>query len=265
MKKLVSFVLSVVLILSLSVPVFGSEQKSKTLSVEIIQSLSTQDLIDCYDMLLAHKEEKPFVTNDQLDALATNFYISTYQNKLNTPAPMIYDGLGLNPDEAAMARQYPSDLAAYGSSANIAMNESENRYWAGSYYGNKDAFRHASWNALLVCRFYALGKGDVNWCINRTRLWTNAHETGSIKPANQSAAQWEVDQEMDYLNNAAGRAAAETTYTSEALALQKVQHYVDNGYCKRIKTDAQMTWDPEDMWAKVPVWTLRTTNTVGKN
>lgn len=170
----------------------------------------------------------------------------------------------MNPDELALSKKYPSDLAAVYSSSQIANNQAGSRYYSGAYLGNQDAFRHASWNALLICRFYALGKGDFNWCLTRTREWTTAHETGASVDYSLSAAQRQADYDMDILNNAAGRAAAETTYTSEALALQNVQYYVDNGFCKRIKTDAQMTYDYSQMKA-IPTWTLRTTNTVGKN
>lgn len=70
---------------------------------------------------------------------------------------------------------------------------------------------------------------------------------------------------MKNLNNAAGRAAAETTYTSEAAALNKVQSYVDQGFCKRIMTDSQINqhYSAEQM-RSVATWTLRATNTTGK-
>ena len=215
-----------------------------------------------------YKKNNPNCTNEDLDRLATEFYIEAYNAHGHTPVPNSwYDDLlisasGMNPDELALSKKYPSDLAAVYSSAKIANNKASSRYNQGAYLGNQDAFRHAAWNALLICRFYALQKGDFAWCLTRTREWTTAHETGAPDDANLTAAQKKADYDMDILNNAAGRAAAETTYTSEALALEKVQYYVDNGFCKRIKTDAQMTYTYEQMLNDT--WTLRPTNTVGK-
>ena len=71
---------------------------------------------------------------------------------------------------------------------------------------------------MIICRFYALGKGDFNLCLQRAKLWTDAHENGSYDNS-LSPHQNEMDKSMDLLNNAVGRAAAETTYTSESAAL----------------------------------------------
>ena len=272
MQKFLSLILSAITLLSLSSISFAAEPTQIELSDEVLLSLSLQDFSDCYDYLLQYKEQNPLCTSETLDELASNFYVQRYLSKASTPSPQQdewYDDYimeigNLNPDELALAKKYPSDLAAVGSSKEIATNEADSRDWGGAYLGNKDAFRHAAWNALIICRFYALQKGDFDWCLERTRLWTTAHETGASRPSDQSAAQFSVDQEMDMLNNAAGRAAAETTYTSEYLALQKVQQYVDNGWCKRIKTDAQTGYSRAQMLA-IPTWTLRSTNTAGKN
>lgn len=270
MKRIIMMLFTFSMLVAVSITSFAASSKEE-LTDDVIRSLSDKDFSDCYDYLLKYKQNNPSCTDDELDALATNFYIEAYQSKGSTPAPIdsFYDDLiisasGMNPEELALSKKYPSDLAAVYSASGIAQNEAEKRYWGGAFLGNKDAFRHTSWNALIICRFYALGKGDYNWCSERTRLWTTAHETGSKKQNGQSDAQFAVDKQMDLLNNAAGRAAAETTYTSEGLALQKVQQYVDSGLCKRIKTDAQTSYQPAQMFA-IPTWTLRQTNTAGKN
>lgn len=243
--------------------------KEGELTDEIILSLTADDYEECYDRLLEYKESNPNCTDKELDAMAEDIYIQLYMEKSSMPsACSFYDDLvatidDMNAEELALAKKYPSDLAAVYSSTKIANREAKSRYNSGAYLGNQDAFRHAAWNALIICRFYALGKGDYTWCMNRTREWTTAHETGAEADATLSAAQRKVDYEMDILNNAAGRAAAETTYTSEAAALAEVQEYVDNGYCKRIKTDSQTTYSLEQM-AAISTWKLRATNTVGK-
>lgn len=271
MKKLISMGLAVVMCLSLAVPALAVEE-SNELTDEILLAMTVEDHERCYEYLLNYKEENPNISNAELDKIATDFYIQTYENKGNVPQPnswyddLLMDATGMNPDELALAKKYPSDLAAVYTSSQIANNEAESRYDEGLYLGNGDAFRHAAWNALLICRFYALGKGDFDWCLTRTREWTTAHETGATPDMNLTASQREADHDMDILNNAAGRAAAETTYTSEAAALNKVQDYVDDGFCKRIMTDAQIRagYEYAEM-LQVSSWTLRATNTLGKS
>lgn len=271
MKKILSLVLACAMLFAMSVTAFAVGASPDLLSEDIILSLTLQDHEACYDYLLQYKEDNPAATSAELDAVAADFYAELYEEKASSPAPadswydeLLHNQFGMNDDEIELASQYPSDLAAIYTSSNIAQNEADDRYWAGAYLGNKDAFRHAAWNALIICRFYALGKGNFEWCLERTRIWTTAHETGAEKPAGISTAQFNVEKEMDILNNAAGRAAAEDTYTSEYLALEEVQYYVDNGFCKRIKTDAQITYELEQM-ALISPWTLRSTNTAGKN
>lgn len=271
MKKLVSMVLAVLICLVFATPALAVEG-SNELTDEILLAMTVVDHERCYEYLLNLKKENPNISNSELDKIATDFYIRTYENKENVPQPnswydnLLMDAANMNPDELALAKKYPSDLAAVYTSSQIANNEAGSRYNEGLYLGNGDAFRHASWNALLICRFYALGKGDFDWCSARTREWTTAHETGADPDYDLTASQREADHNMDLLNNAAGRAAAETTYTSEAVALNKVQAYVDDGFCKRIMTDAQIRagYGYTEM-LQVSSWTLIATNTIGKN
>lgn len=237
---------------------------------EMLLSLSLDDYESCYENLLNYVNEHPNCTQAELDTLANRFYVDAYNKhggKGSVSLNSFYDDLllssgAMNTEELALAKKYPSDLAAVYSSALIANNQAKSRYYSGAYLGNQDAFRHAAWNALIICRFYALQKGDFNWCLMRTKLWTDAHENGEVDPY-LSASQNAADKSMDLLNNAAGRAAAETTYTNETLALNLVQEFVDKGYCKRLKTDAQMEYDYYKM-RNISTWTLRATNTVGK-
>ena len=270
-KKLTALFLAVAMCMTMSVPASAVSHETE-LTDAVLLTLSAEDHENCYTYLLQYKEDNPDCSNEELDAVAEEFYISVYNEKASIAAPNSwYDDLipgwsSLNEEERELGRQYPSDLAALYTSSGIANTETESRYTAGFYLGNADAFRHAAWNALLICRFYALGKGDYEWCRARAQEWTTAHESGAEVDTNLSAAQREADHDMDLMNNAVGRMAAETTYTSEAAALRQVQEYVDDGYCKRIMTDAQIRadYEYEDMIA-VSTWTIRTTNTVGKS
>ena len=235
---------------------------------EIFSAMTFSDHDTCYNYLVEYKRNNSSCTNEELDDVAKAFYVQLYLEKKQTPAQTgLYDDLmnryEMNPDESALASQYPSDVAAVYSSANLAKKEAGYRYNEGAYLGNQDAFRHAAWNALLVCRFYELQKGDVNWCIDRTATWTTAHETGEIASPGMSYEQEQADHEMDYYNNRVGRAAAEYNYDSETAALNEVEYSVDNGLCRRIKTDSQMTYSQSQM-LEIPNWILRPTNTVGK-
>lgn len=267
MRKLLSVVLCLCMFTPLSITAYAtSTSQQNVLTDEVLLSLTDEDFSDCFDYLLQYASQNQSCTSETLDNLALEFYAQRYREKVDTPSPQdsFYDDWSsLNSEELALGKKYPSDLAAVASAKDIATSESERRYWGGAYLGNKDAFRHASWNALMICRFYELQKVDFNVCLERARLWSTAHESGATRPSDQSASQFSVDQEMDLLNNAAGRAAAETTYTNETLALQEVQRYVDNGWCKRIKTDAQTSYLRDQMLA-ISTWTLRASNTAGK-
>ncbi len=235
---------------------------------EIFSVMTFSDHEACYNYLVEYKRNNSGCTNEELDDVAKAFYSQLYLEKKQSPAETgLYDDLmnryEMNPDESALASQYPSDVAAVYSAGNLAKKEAGYRYNEGAYLGNQDAFRHAAWNALLVCRFYELQKGDVNWCIDRTATWTTAHETGESPSSDMSYEQEQADHEMDYYNNRVGRAAAEYNYDSETAALNEVEYSVDNGLCRRIKTDDQMTYEPWQM-LEIPNWTLLPTNTVGK-
>ena len=70
---------------------------------------------------------------------------------------------------------------------------------------------------------------------------------------------------MDLFNNSVGRGIGEANYNkADSVVLDKVQFYVDNGSCKRVKTDAQIEYTLEQM-AAISNWSLRATNTCGKN
>lgn len=269
MKKVVSVIITIIMVITMAIPAFAKESEIDILTDEILLTMTTEDLVNCYDYLLEYKTDNSTCTNQDLDIVASDYFITLYKEKEDTPVVMSwYDDLlvsygGLNSEELELARQYPSDLAAVYSSAKIANEQATSRYYLGEYLGNQDAFRHAAWNALMICRFYALGKGDFNWCLNRTREWTNAHEYGEEVNYDLSASQRSTDHEMDILNNMAGRAAAETTYRSESSALAEVQQYVDNGYCKKIKADWQMSYSYDEM-RSISSWTLSESNTVGK-
>ncbi len=282
MKKGMLILTTAIVCVSMSMPVFAATtpttqenvqetyvEESGVLTDSMLQSMSVKDHEDCYDYLLKYVNDNPGLSSEELDEVAKNYYIQRYNNQGPRTRGwydnLLLDVTGMNPEELALAKQYPSDVAAVYSSAKIANVQSASRYTWGQYLGNWDAFRHTAWNALLVCRFYALQKGDYNWCANRTRLWTTAHESGAPVNTSLSAAQRQADRDMDYLNNAAGREAAETTYTSEGAALNRVQSYVDQGLCKRIMTDAQINQHYSNSQMKaISTWTLKATSTAGK-
>lgn len=269
MRMKFSICLVILICLLFTAQAFAEERNE--LTNDVILSMTADDYATCYRILLNCKKSQVNLSNDELDEIATEFYIATYKGRQGSlQVTSWYDNLlmnetGINSDELALAKMYPSDLAAVYTASSIANTETTSRYNKGLYLGNADAFRHAAWSALLVCRFYALGKGNFAWCSSRANEWTTAHETGATVDSSLSSSQRAADHEMDILNNAAGRAAAETTYTSESLALSKVQNYVDNGFCKRIMTNAQMNanYGYADM-KNVSSWTLKATNTVGK-
>lgn len=249
-----------------------NELAQTELTDEIILSLTEDDLDNLYNILVDYKENNPDATEQNLDQIATEFYIESYDKNKNenTVNPLgFYDDLienatGMNSQEVALAKKYPSDLAAVYSSSKMANAESNRRYNSGAYLGNQDAFRHTAWNALLMQRFYVLGKGNVSEVMARTKLWTDAHEYGTPKPSEMSSSQFSQDQTMDLLNNAAGRVIGESYYnSSETSILQRVQYYVDNGWCKKAKTNSQMNYSFYEMIA-IPTWNLSTTNTTGK-
>lgn len=273
-KRMTMLLLVVLMFFSFNTQGFAKEinrgEVQTKLTDEIILSLTEDDLDNIYNILVDYKENNPDVTEEELDKIATEFYIETYNKKQIDIKPLgYYDDLlesstGMNSQEVALSKQYPSDLPAVYTSSKMANNEAGSRYSSGAYLGNQDAFRHTAWNALLVQRFYRLGKGSVSQVIAKTKMWTDAHENGATKPDGLSSSQFAEDKRMDLLNNAAGRVIGETYYdSSEASILTRVQYYVDNGWCQRIKTDSQMGYSFDQMKA-ISTWTLRSTNTVRK-
>lgn len=242
----------------------------KELTDEILLSYTEEDFANLYDILINFKDSNPGATEDELDEIATDFYIEAYNDKLNTINPSGYydelleDATGMNSQELALAKSYPSDLPAVYLTSKLANAEATRRYNSGAFLGNQDAFRHASWNALLVQRFYRLGKGTVTEVTAKTKMWTDAHENGAKNSGGLSTSQFSQDKTMDLLNNAAGRELTQTYYdSSEYLIFERVQYYVDNGLCKKIKTDKQMGYSFEQMKA-IPTWNLYASNTTGK-
>lgn len=223
-----------------------------------------------YEYLVEYKQIYPTITTAELDMVATAKLVELAQETENDiMQPYGYkDDLveaynNLNTQELVLAAAYPTEASAIYYASKIANSESRSRYWAGNYLGNGDAFRHTAWNALSVRTLYNIGIGDLDTCISKTKAWTDAHEYGATEEATLSASQRNVDTNMDLSNNSTGRTIGRL-YSTEAQILERTQYYVDNGYCKRIKTDAQIEYELDEM-AAIPNWSLRATNTVGKN
>ena len=68
---------------------------------------------------------------------------------------------------------------------------------------------------------------------------------------------------MDLFNSRVGRLLTSNTYTSEVETLEKVQRYVDNGNCHRIRADEQRDYYNREMY-DIPNWVLHPTNISGK-
>lgn len=271
LKKAFSIILAFSLMAGSSIVTAGAvedvERMSTSLTDEVVDVLTDVDFNACYEELLKYKDENPDCTDSELDNVAVEYYTFLCEGK-SAPAsfgdylPGGYKDL--NSEEKALVKKYPSDAAAVYSSASYAERQAEKRYFAGKFIGNWDAFRHTAWSGLLVCRFYALGKGDYSWCANRAELWLTAHETGADEPNDgRSPAQFRAECEMDLFNNRVGRTLTSNTYTSEVETLEKAQRYVDNGNCRRIRTDEQRDFYDREMY-DIPNWVLRPTNTSGK-
>ena len=265
LKKVMSLMLAIIMMFSMAtISSFASVQEE--LTEEVILSLTGDEVQNCYNLLLDTKEKNPNITYDELNNMAKQFYLDCYNNRTRGQYDqLLINATGMNAQEVALAQQYPTDLAAVYTSSGIANTKANSRYYSGKFLGNADAFRHTSWNALLVQRFYRLGIGSPSVCMSKTKMWTDAHEYGTGNVYGLSSSQFEQDRSMDLLNNAAGRCIGETYYDSyEYSILEKVQDYTDKGYCQRIKKDHQMGYSFEEMKA-IPTWSLRSTNTVGKN
>lgn len=87
MKKVLSIILSLTMVFAMSVTAFAAEPKAEILTDVILQAMTPQDFISCYDYLLQYKQENPTCSNDQLDEIASNFYINTYNSRGNTLSP----------------------------------------------------------------------------------------------------------------------------------------------------------------------------------
>lgn len=95
----------------------------------------------------------------------------------------------LNPIEQQLYLAHPVDgtraILAAKDATNLTQSSYEN---ACLHNGNGDAFRHATWNALMVLRIGA----------TRAKEWGDAHEDGAAgNPA--------LEKQMDLFNNAVGR------------------------------------------------------------
>lgn len=80
------------------------------LTDEIILSLTEDDLDNIYNILVDYKENNPDVTEEELDKIATEFYIETYNKKQIDIKPLgYYDDLlesstGMNSQEVALSK-----------------------------------------------------------------------------------------------------------------------------------------------------------------
>ena len=243
-----------------------------------VLSYITEDEFADLDNIFTELLKEGSLTQDEMDKYAVDYYYKCYNKRISEikGKEISTKGIGdylansynkLNDAEKALAKKYPSDLAAYYSCSKIATNSTNDRYSSGKYLGNGDAYRHALWNALLICRFYELGKGNADFCTERTKLWTTAHE--EIKYADRSyedmsKQQFEKDKEMDLFNNKIGRVVGRAYYNNQAKAKQKIGERVDSGDMKKIKKNTQMNWSAEKMINEVSTWTLRATTTKGK-
>ena len=95
---------------------------------EIFSVMTFSDHETCYNYLVEYKRNNSGCTNEELDDVAKAFYSQLYLVKKQSPAETgLYDDLmnryEMNPDESALASQYPSDVAAVYSAGNLAKKE----------------------------------------------------------------------------------------------------------------------------------------------
>ncbi|MEZ5585268.1 MAG: hypothetical protein R3F37_23205 [Candidatus Competibacteraceae bacterium] len=127
----------------------------------------------------------------------------------------------------------PDDVATQRRSDFPPGEEGDSQYatWVNND-GQRDAFRHAYWNALMTDR---LG-------VEFTEAFTTAHEGAPGNPADREA--------MDLYNNKLGRRIAEDNpnASDEELA-QLVYEAVQNGEAIVIDANGELAWSDQ-----VPVW-----------
>lgn len=273
-RKATAVVATVAMVASIGVPVFADTNKkvnfpeSSILTSEIAATLTVDNFAECYEYLVEYSATHPNVSVEELDVVATGMLAELAKNNIETYGyndDLVEAYNKLNKEELVLAMAYPTEASAIYHASKTANTATNSRYSAGKYLGNGDAFRHTAWNALAVGDLYGINIGDVNTCISKTKVWTDAHEHGAAAEPSLSSAQRSVDTNMDLFNNSVGRGIGEANYNkADSVVLDKVQFYVDNGSCKRVKTDAQIEYTLEQM-AAISNWSLRATNTCGKN
>jgi len=172
----------------------------------------------------------------------------------------------LNKKEKALALEHPREFSVYVACGREAVRMTSERYKNGRDLGNGDAFRHAVWNALLVCRFFAMGKGTPDQCQELARKWTSAHEVPfeERKYEEMSLDQFMTDKEMDLINNRLGRILGRIYIDDEDRAIEAIGRKIDSGEFVKIKEDRQMSWRVRRLIEEIPEWTLKKTSIKGK-
>ena len=150
-----------------------------------------------------------FITYDFIKKVA-GFPVTSSKTNLKSIRSFQYDdygGTGLNQNEFWVMANNPRLINGVQRATKNSFSYTDVYFpkasW-GQYQDKADAFRHAIWNAFL-----AKEAGPYrNWsyqCNEFAQEFTNAHESGSSKPANLTDDEWYLDTEMDYHNNAFGR------------------------------------------------------------
>lgn len=129
---------------------------------------------------------------------------------------------GLNQKEIALFIENPTKGTKALYYGNTALSEAERRWTDSATDGNGDAFRHASWTALMMVFI------DYDWSLR----WSNAHEEGDT-------VQGPLGKQMDYWNNNEGlRVGSVYPGSPEAVILTAIENHLKSGFCRRIVNGA---------------------------
>jgi hypothetical protein len=156
---------------------------------EIIENI---DVIDSfYKSLIRYETVKKMSNRDKPDYVKSNIKSD-------------YFGYDLNTEEFWYLVWNPSLADPVKKATNKAFELTESNFKGQSAYRNKaDAFRHATWNALMA-KYIGENSGSVSDCINKARTFSNKHESGASQPASLTLEDWTLDKTMDLHNNNIG-------------------------------------------------------------
>lgn len=229
MKKLLSFILTLVIFLVPSTVAFAHEtSENVTVCQEQNVIRNTLDIEILEDELNKFIAQNPNSTEAEQDAHLIEFINN---GGLNRPATR---GVGdyipgykdLNEKERELALKHPVEAVKVYNASKTATSQTIEVYGQNGYQDNSDAFRHCLWNALM--------KQSMD--VESAEEWATAHEYKSTG----------IDKDMDLHNNMIGR-GIDVDDKSESEIVTAVKTEVKNGNCVRIVDDELVATDDSGM------------------